>query len=281
MPVVTFWSNMKKETAQTLSMVAIATYMAVEHNSKILILDTNFNNPTISNCFYDSKILKEQNLMGINAGHVDIGSGISGLTKLITSGKITPEAITDYTKVIFRNRLELLTNVNPENEIEAEKIKNGFNELIKMAAHYYDYVFVDLHKGLEHAFIGQVLADSDIIITNITQRMRDLQEFIRLRNYDPFFKSEKIFPLIGRYDRFSKYTKKNVARFIGQKRELSAVPYNTLFFEAASEGTVREYFLKFRKDIMDSTDRNAAFINEIDKSASNIIAKIQEVQMRR
>ena len=281
MAIVTFWSNIKKETAQTLSIVAIATYMAVEHNSRILIIDTNFNNPTISNCFYDNKVVQDQTMIGIHGGRVDLGSGISGLTKLITSGKITPESITDYTKVIFKNRLELLTNVNPENEIEAEKIKNGFNELIKMAGHYYDYVFVDLHKGLDHEFIKQVLNDSDIIVANITQRMRDLEEFKALRASDPLFKSEKILPLIGRYDRFSKYTKKNVARFIGQRRELSAVPYNTLFFEAASEGTVREYFLKFRRDIMDSTDRNAAFINEIDRSASNIMAKIQEVQMRR
>lgn len=40
MPVVAFWSKNNKETAQTLSMVAIATHMAVEHNFKVLMVDT-------------------------------------------------------------------------------------------------------------------------------------------------------------------------------------------------------------------------------------------------
>lgn len=74
MAIVSFWSNTKKETAQTLSIVAIATYMAVEHNSKILILDTNFNNPTINNCFYSPEMLARQ---AMRSGKVDLGSGIS------------------------------------------------------------------------------------------------------------------------------------------------------------------------------------------------------------
>ncbi len=281
MSVVSFWSNTKKETAQTLSIVAIATYMAIEHNNKILILDTNFENPTINNCYFDSKLIQDQTLREMKRGQVDIGSGISGLTKLVTAGKITPDSITNYTRIIFKNRLEMLTNVNPENEIEAEKIKNGFNELIKMASLYYDYVFVDLQKELDDTFIKEVLQDSNLIVTNITQRLRDLDEFVKLRESNPLFKSEKIFPIIGRYDRYSKYTKKNIARYIGQRRELSAVPYNTLFFEAASEGTVREYFLKFRKNLIDSSDRNAAFIQEVENTCNNIMARIQELQMRR
>ncbi|MBR3132795.1 MAG: hypothetical protein IKG42_01755 [Clostridia bacterium] len=194
MAIVSFWSNIKKETAQTLSIVAIATYMAVEHNSKILIVDTNFNNPTINNCFFNSN---NQSAQSVRAGKVDLGTGITGLTKLITSGKINPESITDYTKIIFKNnRLELLTNVNPENPMEAEKIKAGFPELIKMAGLYYDYVFVDLPKGLDEPFVKKSLEISDVIVTNITQRMRDLEEFNRLRQNDPIFRTEKIFPLI-------------------------------------------------------------------------------------
>ena len=52
MPIVTFWSNTKKETAQTLSMLAIASHMAVENNSRILMIDTNFNDKTIQNAFF-------------------------------------------------------------------------------------------------------------------------------------------------------------------------------------------------------------------------------------
>ena len=43
MAVITFCSNEIKETGQTLSMAAIASYMAIEHNYKILMISTGFN----------------------------------------------------------------------------------------------------------------------------------------------------------------------------------------------------------------------------------------------
>ena len=35
MAIISFWSGEDKQSAQTLSMVAVATYMAIEHNYRI------------------------------------------------------------------------------------------------------------------------------------------------------------------------------------------------------------------------------------------------------
>ena len=40
MSVVTFWNNGKEQTGKTLAIVAITTYMAIEHNYKILVIST-------------------------------------------------------------------------------------------------------------------------------------------------------------------------------------------------------------------------------------------------
>ena len=40
MAIITFYSNSKKETAQTMSIAAVATSMAIEHNYKILLIST-------------------------------------------------------------------------------------------------------------------------------------------------------------------------------------------------------------------------------------------------
>ena len=40
MAIITFKSNEIKETAQTLSIAAVATQMAIEHNVKILVVST-------------------------------------------------------------------------------------------------------------------------------------------------------------------------------------------------------------------------------------------------
>ncbi len=40
MAIITFYSNAKKETGQTMSIVSIAASMAIEHNYKILLIAT-------------------------------------------------------------------------------------------------------------------------------------------------------------------------------------------------------------------------------------------------
>lgn len=280
MPIVSFWSEHKKETAQTLSMIAIATHMAVEHNYKILVIDTYFNNKTISNCYWDSTITEQAKaIKQLNQGKLDLGNGLSGLAQLVSSGKESPESIKDYTKVIFKNRLEVLTGNKAENLPDIQRLEANFKDIIKVAAKYYDYVFVDLQKGLDRPFIKDVLEISNLIVVNVTQRRDSIEDYMKLKDSNELFNSKRILPLIGRYDRYSKYTKKNVAKFAGERGEMSAVSYNTLFFESTSEGMVSNYFLKFRMSLIDSTDRNAVFLSEVASATNDIINRVKALQM--
>lgn len=280
MPIVTFWSSTKRETAQTLSMLAIACHMAVENNTKILIIDTNFNDPTIQNAFFpeqDSSTRKTIKLL--NKGKLDIGSGIEGLSKLLASGKTSGEVITDYSKVIYKGRLEAILSYTPEDEMDEQRVKQTYKDLVKIAGQQYDYVFVDVAKGFDDQTTNDILNLSQVIIYNLTQRQRDINEYVKLKMENPLFKSGKVLPLIGRYDRYSKYTKKNIARDVGEKKEIPAVSYNTLFFENANEGQIGNYFLKFRKSLISSNDRNAVFIDEVANAADRLVFKAQEVLM--
>ena len=280
MPVVAFWSRRNKETAQTLSMVAIATHMAVEHNFKILIVDTYFDNPTISNCYWDNKVVGTNlAIKKLSQGKLDLGTGTSGLAQLVASGKESPDTIKDYTKVIYKNRLEVLTKNKGGSPSETSRLEGSFADILKAANRYYDYVFVDLQKGFERPFIKDVLELSDLIVVNLTQRLIDLDEYKELTETNNLFKSNKAIPIVGRYDRFSKYSKKNLARYLGIKGEISAVSYNTLFFESANEGMISNYFLKFRMSLIDSSDRNALFIQDIADTTETIINQIKALQM--
>lgn len=280
MPIVTFWSSTKRETAQTLSMLAIACHMAVENNTKILIIDTNFNDPTIQNAFFpeqDSSTRKTIKLL--NKGKLDIGSGIEGLSKLLASGKTSGEVITDYSKVVYKGRLETILSYTPEDEMDMQRVKQTYKDLVKIAGQQYDYVFVDVAKGFDDQTTNDILNLSQVIVYNLTQRQRDINEYVKLKMENPLFKSGKVLPLIGRYDRYSKYTKKNIARDVGEKKEIPAVSYNTLFFENANEGQIGNYFLKFRKSLISSNDRNAVFIDEVANAADRLVFKAQEVLM--
>ena len=282
MPIVSFWSSTKRETAQTLSMIAIACHMAVENNTKILMVDTNFNDPTIKTAFFpEFDNSTKRAIKKLNAGKIDIGSGIEGLAKLLASGKNCGEVITDYSKVIYKGRLEAILSYFSNDETEIARIRQAYKDLIKQANQHYDYVFVDVPKGLDNSFTNEILNISDVIVFNITQRQRDIDDYLKIKTNNPIIKSEKMLPLIGRYDRYSKFTKKNIARDIGEKKEIPAVSYNTLFFENANEGQIGDYFLKFRKSLISSNDRNAVFVDEVANAADRVVFKTQEVLLMR
>ena len=59
MSIVTFWSNGKEQTGKTLSIAAISTYMAIEHNYRILVISTGYRDNTLNSCFWEEKKAKK------------------------------------------------------------------------------------------------------------------------------------------------------------------------------------------------------------------------------
>lgn len=275
MSVISFWSNGKGETAKTSSIAAIATFLAIHHNYRILILDTKHNSYSYQDCYWKEESTIK--LINNDSGRTNIASGISGLVKAILSNKTSPEIITNYTKIVFKDRLEVLTDSNIMKE-DYDINKSAFKEIVKIASKYYDLVFVDIDSELDGYTQNSLLEVSDIIIASLSQKLRKINEFIKLKKENVIFSEKTVIPLLGRYDKNSKYNVKNVSRYMKEKQTIFAIPYNTLFFEACNEGEVADYFIKFRK--INPKDKNALFINSVKETAERIIYKLQELQMR-
>ena len=278
MSVVTFWSNGKEQTGKTISMVAIATHIAIEHNYKILMISTAHKNDTLERCFWkESKQKKNFGLFGPNT-NIAMQEGIEGITKIMRSNRLTPERITNYSKIIFKGRLEVLPNYKG-NEENYKRISSSYPDIINLANNYYDLVFVDLDSELEEETKNKIINNSDLIIANISQRLASIDKFIELKSEIPVLDTKKTIVLVGRHDRFSKYTAKNISRYMKEKNNVSTIPYNTLFFEACEEATVPDFFLRLRK--IGEDDRNGAFIKEVKRAADNIIYRLQDLNMKR
>lgn len=279
MAIIAFWSNEKRETAQTLSMVALSTYMAIEHNYRILNVSTNFKDTTLENSYWDLE--KMENLVKtISQDQTQVGleSGVEGLIKIINSNKTSSNIVANYTKIVFRDRLDVLCSPKTEREEEYKQISELYPSILQIADRSYDLVFVDISKKMPEEQVKKILELSDIIIVNMTQRLKTIDDFMKLREENEFFKKNNILLNIGRYDKFSKYNIKNISRYMKEKKDVHAVLYNTLFFEACSEGKVAEFFLRLRK--LDPEDRNANFMQEIDRLTKDIIYKMQELQIK-
>lgn len=282
MPIITFWSNTKKQTGQTMSMAAIASSMAVEHNYKILMVSTKYDDDTLELCFgaddKNKKLIKSL----IKTPTVAVDNGIEGLSKIVNSGRISPDVIQNYTHIIYKNRLEVLYSYrdNPERPTEEEflKVRNHYREIVQNANKIYDIVFVDLEKGLAEDVSRDILGISDVIVVNMEQKIDMINDFMEIKKKEPLFKEDNIIINIGRFDNFSKYSLKNISRYLEIKKDIVAIPYNTLYFEAANEESVADLFLKMRK--INGSDRNGAFVNSVQEAGEKIIYKLQELQMK-
>lgn len=275
MAIITFWSNSMRETAKTSSMAAIATHMAVEHNFKIIMISTIYKDNTLEDFYWNKK--EDSVLSEIAEGKRDIASGVDGIVQLTISNKLTPQNITNYAQLVFpENRLELIIGSQSDDFQNVAREKNIFKDIIENANQYYDYVFVDLDKGLERYHVREILDISDLIIVNTTQKLTMIRDLEKIKKENEFLNKDNVFVLLGRYDKFSKYNSKNVARTLGYKNQTLAVPYNTLFFEACGEGKVADYFLRYRK--LKPDDRNALFISEIEYAENTMIDRIKLLQ---
>ena len=278
MSIVTFYNSSVEQTGKTMSIAAIATHMSIEHNKRILVVSTTNREDPLKTCFWqEKKKRKNLGIFGPNAS-VEVENGVEGLARMIRSNKITPDIITNYTKVIFKDRFEVLLGCE-EPPSDGTQIEPLYPNIINSANQYYDLVFVDLDENVDEETRKTIIHDSDIVVINMSQRLRSINKFNELKQKNQLLKSKKVLILIGRYDKFSKYNSKNISRYLGEKNQVLTIPYNTLFFEATEEAGVPDLFLKFRKSV-DSEDRNSFFIQEVKRASENITYRLQDLQMK-
>lgn len=245
MAVIAFWSNSNKETGQTVSAATIATYMAIEHNFRILLVDATFDDDTLERCFWTiTNNAKKDVTQRLNKGKLDISAGAEGLASAIASNKATPEIITNYTRVVFKNRLDVLCGLKTKDRNEYLKITKLYKDLLHTANKYYDLVFVDLEKTLELENTKAMLEEADIIMYNFTKNLKQADEFIDTVQKNPnLLSKQKLIPLLSNSDENTPYNVKNVTRYIGERKEIPKIPYTAGFVKSISEAGVANYFL--------------------------------------
>lgn len=279
MSVITFVKNIEEQSGKTMSLVAIATHMAVENNNRILIISTTNKEDKINSCYFEEKQTKKIKLgiFGENKTTIESESGIEGLSKVVRSNKLKPEMITNYTKVVFKDRLEIILGAEKKADRE-EEIAEEYIELINVANMYYDKVFVDLDNNLDEEIRKKIIDNSDIVVINTSQNYSSLKKLKEDKERNELLKLPKTLLLIGRYDKFSKYNVKNITRYLQERNKILTIPYNTLYFEATNEAGVPDLFLRLRK-LGDYDDRNVIFVEEIKRAAENITYRLQELEV--
>ena len=202
--------------------------------------------------------------------------GTEGLMTAIASNKTTPEIISNYAKIVFKNRLDILLGLRTKSTSEHEKTLALYTDLIKAANQYYDLVIVDVSKTADKQSTHNILKMSDVIMYTMSQNLKQINEYVEYRKTMPELAKKNVIPLIGSMNGYSKYNAKNIAQKINEKN-LAYIIYNNAFLEAASEARVSDFFLNTRIS-KKAWDRNSQFLNSVAEASQKIIDKFEEIK---
>ena len=221
MPIVSFFNNSRREAGNTLSSIALATQMSIDHNMKILLLSTSYKDETIKESFLkENKTVKR---LFKNTAYKINQAGIEGLDRIVKSNKMVKGVVRDYTEVILKDRLELLLGLGKNHEKSYEDIQDDYEKIVLLANQDYDMVIVDIDRELNDEVKKAILKHSDIVVLTAIQTAKEMQylcEMIDNNNYGINNKNSII--LLGKYNPNTKYNVKNITRTIfGQKKTLN------------------------------------------------------------
>ncbi len=271
MPIVSFWGTVDSaQLATTATLTAVAAMLPTKYHYKTIMTQTHYSNMSLESAFIDMDKLG-------NKGALDISDvGIDALDRLLRSNKLTPENISNYARSILKGgRLELLFGTFKNDSDSYARILETFPLILDYANQFYDIVLVDLNKGFDSPEVNQILQKSDLIVLSLSQSKQIVKKVFKDLDSLKILQEKPVIPVIGRYDRFSRYSAKNIARdLVGYKKAIYTIPYNTQFFDACNEGRALEFTLE-NVNADYAQDRNGYFLSEVSKLVDAIVDSIK------
>lgn len=280
MAVIAFYTNCKDQTGNTLSAISLATYMGIVQNKRTLFISTSLNNNEVRKAFWPAQTKKKSGIFGPNTNADSVNeNGIEGLDRIIRSNRISPDIITDYTRVVLKGRFEVLQGYNGSDE-QYKIIQKQYLQIITLAKQVYDVVIIDIDKELENKTKFEILNAVDIVVAMTTQKLENINSLLRTIAEGTILKKTNTIITLGKYDEKSKYNAKNISRNILRTKDIiNTVPYNTVIFEDIQEGKLIDTFIRFLR--LKSKDENTFFIDEIKRLRESIEKTNENLQQMR
>ena len=282
MPVVTLYTYGKDQTGNTVSAISLATFIGLTKNKKTLLLSTGYKDKTVSESFWPI-VEQKKSIFGGNTNMPKQNNifqrGIDDLDRMVKSNRLSPDIITNYTRVALRDRLEIIDSYmgNPE---QYEQMQTSYPKIIAAAGKYYDNVIVDIDKRLSGKTKMEILNVSDIVLAMSVQKMHNIRELNALIESEKILKKDKTLITLGRYDKNMKYNAKNLSRSVLKQRNIiDTIPYNFKVAEAVQEGRIIDVIFGIIN--LRNADENFFLVQELQRLVDDINSKVLQLEMRR
>jgi len=265
MPKIIFWSPLTRMSGNTHAAIAVSTLMGIEEDVNAILLHAHWKSRKIESSFTDYDQLKAQNIFS------NSNIGMTALSRLVDSNKLTPEGIRNYAKPVLKQRFDIMYGTNVTTREQFKALSDTFPAIIRKADEAYDFAIVDSPKGTESGYVREILEDADLLVCTINQDMANLDDFFEEIEKNELIKNKNKIIVIGDYENKSKCNMFNLKGRYRTKYPIFAVPHNYVFMDACNDGDAISFFYKNIK--ADSRDYNGYFISEVRK----IVKKILEI----
>lgn len=268
MPKIVFWSPEAVSVGQTHAAIAIPTLMAMEEDYSNILLPGGWQAKKIGTAF------EQYDMLNAKGVFTNSSIGITALARLVSSNKITPEAIRNYSKPVLKQRLDIMYGTNVNSREQFDLLIENFPFIVQKASEAYDIVWIDLPKTLGREYIVETLKTADLVICTFNQEITNLEDQLKNLNSIEALKDKKKILLMCDYEEKSKYNINNIRRSYGIKDPIFCIPHNYVYKDACNDGNVVEGF--FYKNIAaDDNDYNGYFISETRKVVKKVLDMVK------
>ena len=87
---ITFFTNGRDQAGNTVSTIALATYLGITQNKKTLLMSTAYKDKTMIESFWAPEENKRILLQGVKAPQGISQSGIQDLDRIVRSNRVSP-----------------------------------------------------------------------------------------------------------------------------------------------------------------------------------------------
>ena len=282
MSIITFANKGIREKGQTLSAAAFAAKLSIDHNYKILFISTDFNDDTVLKAFFKDEVKNKRqsnNPLFQGSKPTDVSNGVEGLIRMFSSNRADGEMIKNYAKpVMVGNRLDILASPKTKDLAMYTQVANYYSQIAEFANTFYDVVIVDLANKVPEEFQVKLFNMSSLVIVSLRQAQEEIDNFAALKEENDFYKKKNVAIALGNYYKESKFTDKNVARYLKEKKYPFVFPHSIQFSDACSEGKIIDYIVKVKE--LDGDDReDGYFYTRLNKTTEDIDYRRKEIDM--
>jgi cellulose biosynthesis protein BcsQ len=282
MSIITFANKGIREKGQTLSAAAFAAKLSIDHNYKILFISTDFNDDTVLKAFFKDEVKnKKQNNNPLYQGSkpTDVSNGVEGLVRMFSSNRADGDMIKNYAKpAMVDNRLDILAAPKTKDLSAYYQVANYYSQIAEFANTFYDVVIVDLANKIPDEYQMKIFNLSSLIVISLRQAQEELDNFLQLKAENEFYRKNNVAIALGNYYKESRFTDKNVARYLKEKKYPFVFPHSIQFSDACSEGNILDYIVKI-KALEGDLREDGYFYTKLNKTTEDIDYRRKEVDM--